>query len=177
MLDSRRVFKTICYPPALRKHGASYGGANANRKHTYIYGEREKEKERYKYICACVFMKKITCCTLLKMWANKCFTLLEGHAEKKQRKQSKPGEKNIAKCAHKAEKHKPNPASVLKPKPKAAGAPRRLPDHCPCHLACSAIRGLRPKLNPFMQRDFFHAHTHKLYINLAFFYALCCEPN
>lgn len=45
-------------------------------------------------------MKKITCCTLLKMWANKCFTLLEGHTKKKRKR----GEKNIAKCAHKAER-------------------------------------------------------------------------
>lgn len=82
-------------------------------------------------------MKKITCCTQLKMWANKCFTLLEGHTKKK----GKRGEKDIAKCEHKAEKHKPKPASVLKPKPKAAGATRRLLGQCPCHLACSAIRG------------------------------------
>lgn len=104
-------------------------------------------------------MKKITCCTLLKMWANKCWKGTQKKAEKR-------GEKNIAKCAHKAEreaqtKARASVSSKAKAKPKAAGAARRLLGHCPCHLACSAIRGLQPELNPFMQRDSLHAHTPK----------------
>lgn len=50
-------------------------------------------------------MKKITCCTLLKMWANKCFTLLAKTNKKrgKYTERKKRGKKNSAKCAHKAE--------------------------------------------------------------------------
>lgn len=87
-----------------------------------------------------------------------------GRAHKKKRENAAKRTLQNARIKQR-EKHrpKPGPASVLKPKPKpkAAGAARRLLGHCPCHLACSAIRGLQPELNPFMQRDSLHAHTPK----------------